>query len=150
MRTYADCSFLIALLRRQDNTDRALAHYEHLREPLDLSWLLVFEFEQSVRLQMFRHRHDRRTGIPEGEGIGMLVKFDDALAGSAVRIVPVDLRTLVERARELSERHTLGAGHRALDILHVATALVLGATEFRTFDANQRKLARAEGLAVPL
>lgn len=140
----------MALLRQQRNTERALAHYEHLGEQLDLSWLLVFEFEQSVRFQMFRHRHDPATGIPEGEGINMLVKFDDALERRALRIVPVELRGLVAKGRALSERHTLGAGHRTFDILHVATALVLGATEFCTFDANQRQLAEAEGLTVPL
>jgi len=33
-----------------------------------------------------------------------------------------------------------------MDILHVATALHLGAREFLSFDGNQRKLARAEGM----
>jgi predicted nucleic acid-binding protein len=32
--------------------------------------------------------------------------------------------------------------------LHVATALHLGAEEFLTFDANQKRLAVAEGLTV--
>ncbi len=40
-------------------------------------------------------------------------------------------------------------GHHAFDVLHVATALHLGAKVFLTFDANQ-KLAEAEGLKVPL
>ncbi len=39
-------------------------------------------------------------------------------------------------------------GHRSLDVLHVATALHLGAREFLTFDLNQRKLASAEKLKV--
>jgi predicted nucleic acid-binding protein len=37
-----------------------------------------------------------------------------------------------------------------MDILHVATAIELGATHFLTFDANQKKLAEAEGLTVPI
>ena len=37
-----------------------------------------------------------------------------------------------------------------MDILHVATALELGVKEFLTFDGNQKKLAEAEGLVVPL
>jgi predicted nucleic acid-binding protein len=37
-----------------------------------------------------------------------------------------------------------------MDILHVATAVELGAKEFLTFDGNQRKLAEAEGMIVPL
>ena len=49
-------------------------------------------------------------------------------------------------AERLSARHTGAHGHRAFDVLHVATALHLGAREFLTFDANQRKLAAAEKL----
>ena len=40
--------------------------------------------------------------------------------------------------------------HRLADILHVATAVHLGGAQFLTFDANQKKLAEAEGMVVPL
>ena len=53
-------------------------------------------------------------------------------------------------AERLSERYTDANGHRSMDILHMATAIELGAREFLTFDANQRRLASAEGLRVPL
>ena len=39
-------------------------------------------------------------------------------------------------------------GTRTLDVLHVASALVLSATEFYTFDRNQSRLAAMEGLRV--
>ena len=51
-------------------------------------------------------------------------------------------------AETLSTRHTITSGHRSFDVLHVATALHLGAREFLTFDVNQRKLAAAEKLKV--
>jgi hypothetical protein len=35
----------------------------------------------------------------------------------------------------------MSGGHRSFDILHVATARLLNATCFLSFDANQRKLA---------
>jgi hypothetical protein len=35
-----------------------------------------------------------------------------------------------------------------MDILHLAFALQLGATELLSFDGNQRSVAQAEGLAV--
>ena len=44
--------------------------------------------------------------------------------------------------------HTKTKGQRALDILHDATALYLGAPDFLTFDDRQRQLARAEALNV--
>jgi len=49
-------------------------------------------------------------------------------------------------AERISAQHTIGGGHRFLNVLHVATALHLGAVEFLSCDANQRTLALAEGL----
>ena len=53
---------------------------------------------------------------------------------------------LYEKARELSRKHTPVLACRSLDILHVASALVLGAKKFASFDLRQRKLAGAVGL----
>jgi predicted nucleic acid-binding protein len=52
------------------------------------------------------------------------------------------------RALELSRRHAPALGCRALDALHVASALALAAEDFYTFDRDQAKLARAVGLRV--
>ena len=58
---------------------------------------------------------------------------------------------LYEKARELSKKHTPALACRSLDILHVASAVVLGAQKFASFDHRQRKLAAAIGLPlVPL
>jgi predicted nucleic acid-binding protein len=35
-------------------------------------------------------------------------------------------------------------------VLHVASAIHLGVTDFLTFDGNQKELAEAEGLVVPV
>lgn len=53
-------------------------------------------------------------------------------------------------AERLSAQCTYAEGYRAFDVPHVATALHLGAAEFLTLDTNQKKLAKAEGLKVPL
>jgi predicted nucleic acid-binding protein len=53
-------------------------------------------------------------------------------------------------AERLSAQYTWSEGYRGFDVLHVATALHLGATEFLSFDAGQKRLAEAEGLAVPV
>ena len=55
---------------------------------------------------------------------------------------------LVREAESLAEQHTPAIGSRSLDILHVAAALVLGATEFCTLDTRQGKLAQLAGLHV--
>lgn len=53
-------------------------------------------------------------------------------------------------AETLSATHTIKGGHRAMDIIHLATAKQLGLKRFLTFDGNQKKLAEAEGLVVPV
>jgi predicted nucleic acid-binding protein len=52
-------------------------------------------------------------------------------------------------AERLSAGFTARIGTRSLDILHVANALVLGATSFLTFDKRQAELAKSAGLKVP-
>ena len=52
------------------------------------------------------------------------------------------------RARELSRRHAPALRCRAMDVIHVASALVLAADDFYTFHRDQAKLARAAGLKV--
>jgi predicted nucleic acid-binding protein len=55
----------------------------------------------------------------------------------------------LERARQLSTAHTDRLGTRAIDLLHVACALLLECEVFLTFDERQAELAKSEGLKVP-
>lgn len=52
------------------------------------------------------------------------------------------------RAEGYSAAHGAETLCRSLDILHVALASVLGATEFCTFDARQAKMGAAAGLTI--
>jgi len=47
---------------------------------------------------------------------------------------------------QLARRHGARLGLRTLDTLHVASALVLKAERFWTFDERQKRLARTVGL----
>ncbi len=117
--------------------------------PLRLSSLVALEFRQSVRLRIRLHRLDRAKGVPQREGEKMLREFQSDMSTGTFSVVPVDWANVHRLAESLSARHSVEAGHRLADILHVATALQLGAEEFLTFDSNQKKLAEAEGLVVP-
>lgn len=68
----------------------------------------------------------------------------------AVSIIRRLITFHVDLIRPLSEKHTENHGHRLVDTLHVATALHFGAEQFLTFDANQKRLAEAEGMQVPV
>ena len=80
----------------------------------------------------------------------MLRDLQSDLATGLLQVTAVDWADVHRIAEELSGKHTAAGGHGLNDILHVATALHLGAAEFLTFDANQKKLAEAEGMSVPV
>ena len=117
---------------------------------LRVSSLLCLEFRQSVRLQIRLHLSDRTKGFPQAEGQQMLNDLQIDLNAGLLTTIPVDWSAVHQRAEVLSSVHTPAEGHRLVDILHVATALHLGVTEFLTFDGNQKKLAEVEGLLVSL
>lgn len=150
MKSYPDTSYLCAVYREQDNTARADAFNADLEEPLPISTLLLLEFRQSIRLQARLFVQDRSRGFPKAEGAAMLRAIQSDLAGGVLQMVAPDWADVHRIAEELSSKYTESGGHRLADILHVATAIHLGTEQFLTFDVNQRKLAEAEGMMVPL
>lgn len=150
MSCFPDTSFLCALYQAQGNSCRADQFMAQLNGALPVSSLLLLEYRQSVRLQIWLHRNDRSRGFTQTEGQQMLNDMQADLNAGLLTMTPVDWSAVHQRAEALSGAHTPAAGHRLADILQVATALHLGVTEFLTFDANQEKLAAAEGLVVPL
>ncbi len=67
-------------------------------------------------------------------------------AAGRLRQADILWRAALDRAAELSRRHTPNLGTRTLDVLHVACALELKLRRFLTFDQRQQQLARAAGL----
>ena len=148
MIAFPDTSFLCAFYRRQDNSPQAAAYFKVMREALQVSGLLLYEFRQSVRFQVWLHARDKSKGYPQADGDRALADLQTDLDTGALVVVTADWPDVHRLAENLSKRHTMTGGHRSLDVLHVATALHLGAREFLTFDTNQRKLAAAEKLKV--
>lgn len=148
MKAFPDTSFLCAVYREQVFSAEADLLFSATPKPLPVSSLLLLEFRQSIRLQVYLRSKDRTKGFAKAEGEAMLRDLRADLASGVIAVVPVDWSAVHTLAETLSSRYTEVGGHRLADILHVATALELGAETFLTFDANQRKLARAEGLAV--
>jgi predicted nucleic acid-binding protein len=146
MIAFPDTSFLCALYVQQDNSPAAAAHFAALPEALAVSSLLLYEFRQSVRFQIWLHARDKSRGYPRTVAQTALDQLQMNLDAGALVAVPADWPEVHKLAEALSSRHTIAAGHRSLDVLHVATALHLRAPDFFTFDANQRKLCVAEKL----
>ena len=150
MTAFPDTSFICSIYRTQSHSIKADAYMESSDRPLMVSSLLLLEFRQSVRLQARLFSLDRTKGYPQAEGERMLRNLQVDLGSGLLQSVVVDWSDVHRIAENLSGRYTRERGHRFADLLHVATALHLGSPEFLTFYANQRALAEAEGMSVPL
>ena len=150
MIAYPDTSFLCAMYRMQVNSPQAAKHFAKMPEPLHVASPLLYEFRQSTRWQAHLHLKNPSKGFDRAIAQAAFAKLQANIASGAVVVVPVDWPDVASIAERLSAQHTWTQGYRGFDILHVATALHLGATEFLTFDGGQKRLAEAEGLLVPL
>lgn len=144
MVTCVDTSFLFAVYANDVHTQRAVGWLKSWKSPLLVTVLNEFELANAVRFAEFR------GGIRPGEASVFWSQFEaDRSSGRIVSQV-CNLAVIIDEAKRLSTAHTLEGGHRSFDILHVAAAIVIGAERFLSFDRNQRRLAEAEGLAVPI
>ncbi len=115
-----------------------------------VSSLVLWEFRQSARFQVFRHQNDRSKGFSKREAERMLSVLASNLEAKAFILETVEWPDVHSLAEQLSAKHTMTGGHRPMDIMHLATAKHLQLDRFLTLDGNQKKLAKAEGLHVPL
>lgn len=150
MIAYPDISFLCSIYRKQIHTPMALTYREAMTEPLHFTRLLEFEFLQAIELQVWLHATDRKKGYARREADQMLKDWEADIASGLNKLVPSDSDAVLRLAGSYSKNRTAQSGHRSLDILHVATAIHLGAKEFLTFDERQRTLAQHAGLKLPL
>lgn len=150
MKITADTSFLCALYRKQDNSDRALAYLRSAGQPILATRLLLWEFRQSTRFQAFRHFQNPENGFPLAGAERMITKLGQHLKQGVLELVDRDLSHVLSLAERISKLRTYDGGHRSFDVLHIAAALALEADAFLSFDGNQNTLAAAEGMATPL
>lgn len=100
------------------------------------------ELVNSIALAVFRH------DITHEAGQAALADLDEDLR--AGRLFPADLlwRRALELTTELSRTKTTTLGTRTLDVLHVASAVVLGCRRFVTYDERQAALGRTVKLRI--
>lgn len=140
----ADTSFLFSLYGNDGNTPRAVAWMKSRRTALTLSSLNEYELGNALRFAEFRKM------IGPGEATLFWAQYEADRASGRLKIQVCNLADVVDEANRLSASHTLTGGHRGFDILHLAAAVRLNAKQFLTFDGNQKKLAAAEGIVVPV
>jgi predicted nucleic acid-binding protein len=141
-RTYADPSALLKLYVHEPESALMSVWRARITGVLPLTEHGRLEIVNGICLAAFR------KAITADASTDALASFDEDVADG--RYAPTDIlwRATLRRAGEIARAHTASLGCRALDVLHVATALELGLREFVTFDRRQQRLARAAGLKV--
>jgi len=138
----ADTSFLFSLYGNDAHSSSAIAWTDGQKQPAAIGILARYELGNALRFAAFR------KAISLADATYSLAAFESDIKTGHLVMAQADLAQVVAEAMRLSSLHTFAGGHRSFDILHVATASVLKAKRFLTFDNNQRKLAASAGLAV--
>ena len=142
MSVYADTSFLVSLYVLDVYCSRATARMKEALLPILVTPLGRLELLNALSLRLFR----KELTLSQTETGRSLFEADVTEGIFILRSLPA---AVYERAAAMSRRHTPKLGTRTLDVLHVASAVMLNAHTFYTFDRRQRTLAKREALIVP-
>jgi hypothetical protein len=152
VRAYADSSFILRLVAVEADSGPVIAEYRRVGKPA-LFFLSLHALEvRNAILQ--RALHQRRTLASDErrqvtrERDAALARLEHLISRHTLLDVAMDMEMAIAQAAKLSAAHTERLGARAIDLLHVASALTLESELFLTTDARQSDLARAEGLEV--
>lgn len=140
MKTYADTSFLFSLYATDANSIRADAWRQANPAPLPFTAFHRLELRNALSLAVFQQRLTQQ----EMQAVWQEVE-NDCGAGLLFARGGLWHHVLVE-AQNYALNHPPTVGCRTLDLLNVAAAKLIGATEFCTFDTRQSTLAVQIGL----
>jgi predicted nucleic acid-binding protein len=152
MIPYADTNFFtnrfMDLVHRSAAESLLLTIRKNGAPPLPATWLVRMELTNALQRLIFESRQGTQQfrATPEAVMIAETEFFREIETGEFVTERPLDLADLESTFDLLAHRHTPKHGFRTYDILHVASAILLGCDTFWSFDIKARKLAKLEGL----
>ena len=142
MDAYFDSAIIVKLYVQEATSPDAIRLVGSYVAPYVLTQWQELEVKNAIRLKAFR------AEITAAEMNQSIAAFEQDIATGRWQRPAYTAATVEQKADELSAGHSTALGCRTLDIIHVAAALVLGATEFVTFDGRQGALAKQVGLTV--
>lgn len=142
MSATADSSLIVALYLPEPNSALADAACNSVLPPIRLSDWHRVEIANAIQ------RAVRNQRITAAQAALIWQEFTADIASGRFEIVAVDHSAMLARALSLTQTHTATLAARTLDLIHVATALEIGAADFLSLDNRQRQVAGAEGLNV--
>lgn len=151
MKVFADTNFFTNLWLDLRHTPEANSLFEELLEAelaLPVTRLIRMEFTNALQRLVFESRtgtQDLRVTLETA--MATRVTLEDELSRAVwAQWEELDEGMLEAAFDTLSHRHTAKHGFRTYDILHVASALILGCDTFWSFDERAKRLATPEGL----
>ncbi|MEX2044614.1 MAG: hypothetical protein WD941_04620 [Opitutus sp.] len=149
MKPYLDTNFLLRVFLDYEETDSALAGFRAMRAKggCPTTWLHRIEYANALHLMVFQTRSGGLPRVTPQIAAIAQADFDAALSnGEGLEEASLAGTELATLCREISGRQTTRHGFRTYDIIHVASARLLGCDAFWSFDAKANKLASLEGL----
>lgn len=139
---YFDTGVLLTLYLQEPRAADAVCLVEASSYPPTITKLHELEMRAALRQKAGRGE------ITLGECAILIWQMEDDLDADVLVRAVVDWPKIFASAELLSALHGARTLCRSLDLLHVASALELGAVEFCSFDQRQSSMAVAAGLAV--
>ncbi len=137
---YFDTSALRPLFIHEERSQRVSHYLRRHRAAIRITRFGYAELINSIACAVFRE------DISPAQFSAAVADMDVDLKAQRVTIVDLLWRGAMDRATQVSRKHTPELGSRMLDVLHVASALELGVKTIITYDQRQIELARSAGL----
>ncbi len=137
---YADSSFLFSLYAWDENSRLASRTFaKEQRRPIFFTPWQRFELRNAIRLAKGRLTRSRHPLLFQVGNAFRAIQTD--LKQGRLHHAETDSVETLRLAEEFSDLYTEGIGTASVDVWHVASAVLLGAEIFWTFDELQQRLA---------
>ena len=137
---YFDTSALRPLFIHEERSEKVSRYVRRHRTVIRITRFGYAELINSMACAVFRE------DISRAQFAAAVGDLDADLKAQRITMVDLLWRAAMDRATQLSRKRTPDLGSRMLDVLHVASALELGAKSMITYDERQVDLANIAGL----
>lgn len=139
---YVDTSVLVSLYVKEAYSRQASDWIRANNEAIPTTVFHGLEFTNAIQSKLYRKEiSDKQAGK-------VLKRFNDHEKEGIFYMPPINWADVFSLTLDLSNNYTKSTGSRSLDIIHVASALTMGADRFFTFDTKQSQLASTAGIQI--
>jgi predicted nucleic acid-binding protein len=142
VKAYLDSSAIVKLYAPEAETAAVAEYVRSLKEALPFSRLHAIEVKNALRLKVYRKESPARP-------VSLAIRLIEKDVSARVLERPeLDWPEVFRKADELSKRFASRWGSRSLDLLHVASCMLIGCRDFLSYDERQVVVAKKAGLHV--